>query len=670
MKGKGIFFGVDYYPEHWPRERWETDAKLMKEAGFDAVRIGEFAWENMESSSGCFNFGWLDDVIALLAEYGIKVILGTPTAAPPAWIIDKSPDMLPENKSGCRLGFGGRHHVCHSNAIYREHTRRIVTAMAEHYGKNNTVIGWQIDNELGNSHEELCMCDNCRSGFQKWLEKKYNSIENLNRSWGTVFWSQTYSGFHEIPAPRLTPNGHSPSLLLDWKRFCSDLIIDFEQLQIDILRDKCPGQFITSNFMGFFDKIDYFKLARNLDLASHDQYPGGFWLDTLTETPPSTLAASLDLMIGLKDKPYWIMEQQAGPTGWEIMGKTPRPGQLKLWTAQSVAHGADAVFYFRWRTCVFGTEQYWHGILPHNGIPGRRYDEIKKSISELRPVMESIRGANSRPQTALLFSYDQNWAFKIQPHHPDLDYIKQIIKYHSYFYNKNIPIGFVSNESDFSEYKMIIAPLQFLTTRELTEKIRKYVSEGGNIILTMRSGVKDENNVCMVDSPLPCGFNDLLGIEIPDYDCLRGGAVPIRAGGETIGTAQKWSDIINLKSAEALAFYNGEYYKDAPAITVNSFGKGSAYYIGLEPDDNLMNSIMDRITKELRIEPIAATPDNVEITGRPSPNGIYYFVINHRDEKVNFAPKPEWEAVLGKETLEPYGIAVYFEKSSDTVASL
>ena len=697
MNKDSIYFGLDYYPEHWPRERWDKDAKLMKEAGFDAVRLGEFAWAKLESSPGCFHFGWLDEVISLFGEYGIKAVLGTPSAAPPAWMVENCPEILPVNNTGVRLGFGGRHHTCHSSAVYRDHVSRIVTAIADHYCENGNISGWQIDNELGNSHEGLCLCDNCRRNFQKWLEKKYQTIENLNGCWGTVFWSQAYSGFHEIPAPRLTPNSHNPSLLLDWKRFCSDLIVEFQQLQIDIIRSKCKGQFITGNFMGFFNKTDYFDLSRNLDFVSHDQYPGGFWLEAGTETPPAELAANLDLIRGMKDTPFWVIEQQAGPTGWETIGKTPRPGQLKLWTAQSVARGADAVFFFRWRTSAFGTEQFWHGILPHNGVPGRRYDEIKETISQLRPVMEKIKGIKSKPDVALLFSYDQNWALEIQSHHPDLDYTGQVLKYHAFFYDKNIPVDFIfpepaaspdhllsgqrgyPPESGFPKYRLIVLPLQFLILPGIAGKIKEYVSEGGNAVFTMRSGVKNENNACVDDSPLPCAFGDLLGIEINDYDCLRGGPVKVNAGGKNIGDALKWCDIIELKNAEALAFYGGEYYKDTPAVTENIFGKGRAFYIGFEPDKSSMNFIMEMIIKKIQIDPIIAAPEgaagqghlqvarrvsppgNIEIIFRPSKDCNFYFVLNHSESTVDFSPKPGWKAILGAEAIKPYGLAIYCE---------
>lgn len=378
-----ILFGADYYPEHWDEERLELDARLMHDMGIDVVRMAEFAWSKLEPENGVFRFDWLDNAINILAKYNIRVVLGTPSAAPPAWIVDEIPDVLPVDSDGRVRGFGGRHHVCQSNESYREYVKRIVTEMAHHYRNNPAVTGWQIDNELGNSHNDLCHCKSCRRRFQKWLESKYKTIDRLNREWGTAFWSQSYNNFEQISTPMITPNSHNPSLLLDWKRFHSDLITEFMQFQVDILREICPNHFITHNLMGFFNLVDYFKLSQNLDFVSHDQYPMGYFDNPQPMKEPSVLAADLDLMRSLKKKTFWIMEQQAGPTGWEILGRTPRPGQLALWTAQSIAHGADTVVFFRWRTCAFGTEEYWHGILPHSGNPGRRYYELQKFIKEI-----------------------------------------------------------------------------------------------------------------------------------------------------------------------------------------------------------------------------------------------------------------------------------------------
>ncbi len=659
-----IFFGADYYPEHWPRERWSTDAWLMKEMGLQVVRMGEFSWAKFEPRLGEFCFEWLDDAIRLLSEHGIKTVLGTPTAAPPAWIIEANPEILPVDSHGERKGFGGRHHDCQSSPVYRSHIKRLVTAMAEHYKDNPDVIGWQIDNELGNSHENLCMCDSCRLHFQQWLKRKYLTIESLNNEWGTAFWSQTYGSFEQIPAPRAAPTAHNPSLLLDWRRFCSDLAVDFQQLQIDIIRGLCPHRFITHNLMGFYEKTDYFDLTANLDFASADQYPLGYYFPA--PQPPYEISASLDLTRGLKKKNFWMMELQAGPTGGEIIGKTPRPGQLRLWSAHSIAHGADTIVYFRWRTCLFGTEQYWHGILPHNGIPGRRWEELKGTIEEMTPVLRDIQGIVQKSEIAVLYSYDQNRAIAIQPHHPELSYTGQIQKYYKSFYRRNATLDFISENDSFSGYKLVVAPLQFLMTDELGDKFKSYVENGGSLVLTMRSGVKNSNNVCLADCELPGRLGEIAGIAVTDYDCLKDVNVGLRwLDGDKTGFAQKWSDIVTLKGAQVLAEYTSEYYKGTPAVTKNSFGKGNVFYVATEPDEALMDIIADYLIFSLSIATQGESPEDVELTVRKGRKNDYLFAINHADAVKRIKIPKKWKPLLpgyGQE-LPPYGVEIFICRS-------
>ena len=275
------YFGVDYYPEHWPRERWETDARMMRDMGIGIVRMAEFSWAKMEPSEGDFRFEWLDEAIRVLSRHGIRTVLGTPTAAPPAWIIEKDPDILPVDEQGLRKHFGGRHHDCQSNPAYRAHVRRFVTAMASHFSDSPDVIGWQIDNELGNSHENLCLCEHCARAFRDWLKIRYGGIESLNEAWGTAFWSQQYSSFDQVPAPLVTPTAHNPSLLLNWKRFCSDLVADFLKMQSDILRAHCPNQFVTHNMMASIRRPTISSLRR-------------CWISfRTTSTPPATISTRL-----------------------------------------------------------------------------------------------------------------------------------------------------------------------------------------------------------------------------------------------------------------------------------------------------------------------------------------------------------------------------------------
>ena len=660
----GIHFGVDYYPEHWSEERLETDAKLMKEMGIKLVRMAEFSWSKMEPRKGEFHFEWLKMAVDRLGEMGIVSVLGTPTAAPPAWIFEKNPEIFPMGSDGITRGFGSRHHDCQSNETYRRHIRRFVTAMADYFKDNKYVVVWQIDNEFGNAHGDLCMCDSCREHFQKWLENKYKTIENLNKAWGTYFWSQEYTDFKQVFLPKVTPAAINPSEMLDWQRFHSDLIVDFQKNQVDIIREKCPDKFITHNCMGFSGVVDYYDLGMDLDFVSHDQYPSGFYLKMPHEDMES-LSGALDVMRGIKEKPYWIMEQQAGITGTEIFGRCPAPGQLSLWTTHSVAHGADMIVYFRWRTCTVGAEEYWHGILPHNGVPGRRYHELKNCINTLTPIMEKTEGAMPESKIAIIYSYDQRYAMNIQPHHPELEYINHILKFYKEFYNKNIPVDFISDKSDFSKYKVIIAPFQYLTTAVLAERYEKYVADGGNLVLTMRAGVKDENNHCQSDLPLPGLFSKLLGIEISDYDCLRDTSVKIRWN-DSIVTGNKWSDIIDIKTAESLAEYDSEFYKGSPCVTENKFGKGHAIYVGTEPDDDFMEKLAGYLCEKCGISPLLDTPDGVEVTERTKDGMKYIFIMNHNslDERVEI---PEsWNILTGDNsgTLKPFEYRVY-EKLAD-----
>ncbi|MBY9079111.1 beta-galactosidase [Paenibacillus sp. HN-1] len=697
-------FGVDYYPEHCPPGLWEQDADMMRELGIEVVRMAEFSWAKMEPEPGVYDFGWLDEAIALLGERGIKTVLGTPTAAPPVWMMELHPDLYPVNAEGGRVSFGGRHHDCQSHPAYRKHIEDFVRTMALRYRDNPHVVGWQIDNELGNSHRDLCYCDYCRGRFQHWLEERHGSIEALNEAWGTVFWSQTYTSFSQIPVPMPTPNSHNPSLLLDWKRFCSSLVVQFQKWQADILREVCPGHFLTHNFMGFFDKTDYFELAKDLDFISHDQYPMLFLEERIRRSSPSHLGMALDLMRGTKGKPFWVMEQLAGPTGTEILGSTPRPGQMRLWTYQSVAHGADAIVYFRWDTCLFGSEQYWHGILPHSRIPGRRYEEIRQSIAELAPHMEAFRGGLPEAEAAIVFSYDQEWALQIQPHHPELNYVAHLHRYYKAFFDQSVPVDLISEHDDFSKYKVLIFPLLFVTDSKLCRKLYDYTEAGGHVLLDMRTGVKDRNNAVFPQT-LPGEYAELLGLSIYDYDCLRqfgqgvkwledgGSAVsPVSAasgmeddfdktykeaglsgvagvaghgadlaeaepvgavgtdggeGGEGVEEAELWCDIITAGGAEVLAVYNRDFYAGTPAVTRHAYGRGHAYYAGTELGPRMMGKLVREIMKSAGITGIAAAPDGVEIARRRGRDGSYYFVMNHNRTACSFDIPAGWEPVSG-----------------------
>jgi len=429
-----MYVGVDYYPEHWPRERWETDARLMQEAGLNVVRLAEFAWVMMEPEEGRFTFDWLDDALAVLHARGVSAILCTPTAVMPAWCARKYPETLAMQTNGQRIVWGVRKNNCFTSGAYRLLSERITRAMAEHFQHAPNVIGWQTDNEFGHP---VCYCDTCRAEFQDWLRARYGTLEELNRAWGLHFWGHYVGTWGEIPLP-VANESANPSALLDWQRFYSWLNVRFQRDQVRILREYFPDTFITHNFMGFFSDLNYYDLAEDLDHVSWDNYP--VWG---APRVMSDAAAMGDLMRGLKGKNYWIMEETAGPGGWGSFGRNPWPGEIRLVAYQQLAHGADGQIWFRWRTCTAGREQYWHGLLGHDGKPLRRYQEAARTAGEYHALAPHLEGTTVRAEVAFIYDYESIWALRFQPGFAENNYHAALQRYYDAFFRAGINVDFV-----------------------------------------------------------------------------------------------------------------------------------------------------------------------------------------------------------------------------------
>ena len=515
-----FYFGVDYYPEHWPESRWEVDAQMMQDAGINVVRLAEFAWAKMEPADEVFDFSWLDRAIEVLAHRGIVIVLGTPSAAPPPWLWQKIPDIALVDENGIAREYGSRREYSPTNSAYRAHAVRIARKMGEHYQDHPRVIGWQIDNEFG----DRCYSPGTRREFQRWLQRRYGSLDALNECWGTCFWSHIYTDWAQIPVPVQRVHGqHNPSLHLDYMRFMSDVYVEFQQSQVDALREVCPPeQFITHNFMGFgYPKLNYFDLARGLDLVVWDNYPRGFWIKTpdIAATP---MALGHTTMRGLKKQNFWVMEQQSGQGSWDILPPTPRPGEIALWAYQAIAHGADGIVFFRWRTCRFGTEQFWHGILDHDGHGRRRYAEVKQMGQEIARIGDLIAGSEVRAKTAIVLSYDSRFAFQIQQNNPDFSYERHFADYFAALHGANVPVDIVSTEDDLATYDLVIVPALYITKIEIVNRLEAFVERGGTLIVTARSGVKDHTNI-VVDLALPGLLAQLCGVEVQEYELTPGG---------------------------------------------------------------------------------------------------------------------------------------------------
>jgi beta-galactosidase len=653
MSKSSIYFGADYYPEQWPEERWPEDARLMKEAGFNVIRLAEFAWSKMEPSEGKFDFDWLDRALKILHEQGIVALLGTPTASPPPWLMTKHPDIFRVREDGLRVTYGNRCEYCPNHPTYHDHTRRIVTAMAEHYADHPAVIGWQIDNEMGNR----CYCPVCQLKFQNWLKVRYGTLEKMNAAWGTEFWSHTYTDWAQIPVPLTTGGSPNPGLALDFRRFISDSYVSYQQMQVDILRQKCPQHFITHNFMGLgYDGLNYYDLARTLDIVSWDNYPAGFWLKDKRVTEPETLALGHDSMRGLKQQNFWTMEQQAGPSGWEIVSPSPRPGELRLWAYQSIAHGADGIVFFRWRTARYGTEQYWHGLLDHHGLPGRRYKEIKQMGAELQKIGATIQGSSVKAKVAILQSYDSRFAFQVQPNNPSFHYSEHVTHVYKALFNRNIAVDVISPQADLSDYMLVIVPALHILDEAVAGRLNQYVQAGGTLVVTPRSGVKDVANA-VVNRPLPGLLAEVCGMTVAEYDSLAAGTsqsvkfvIPELAKSDSV-EALAWCDILAPKSAEVIARYTDDYYAQQPAITLNRYGKGQAIYVGTFGNDALYKALFGWLLQKLDLRGALTTPSGVEVTQRWQGDRRLLFVLNHTDTQQTITLPNEYIDLFNEKTL-------------------
>jgi beta-galactosidase len=656
-----FYLGVDYYPEQWPEKRWPEDAGLMAGAGVNVVRLAEFAWSYLEPQPDRFRFDWLDRALDVLQARDIRAILGTPTASPPPWVMAVLPDAYRVLASGQRQTYGNRREYCPTHPGYRERGRILTQAMAEHYARHPAVVGWQIDNELSGH----CYCAICRDGFQTWLQEKYGSLEALNAAWGTAFWSHVYTEWSQIPVPLETGGVPNPGLDLDYRRFMSDVYVRFQQEQVDILRRSCPNQPITHNLMGFhFDGINYFDLAQTLDVVAWDNYRRTAWsLDRDVDPVPAALGH--DTMRGLKGQGFWVMEQQSGSGGWQEVGVNPRPGEMRLWTYQAIAHGADAIVYFRWRTARFGAEQYWHGVLDHHGQPRRRYHELQAIGAELKHVGEQLQGAESRPQVAMLLSYNSRFAFQGQPNHQGFKYSELFASYYAALHRRNVGVDVVPPTADLRRYRLVLAPALHVLDQEAADNLRRYVEQGGTLLTTARSGVKDEANAA-VDRPLPALLAGVCGVEVEEYDALPADVKvaveldwPGLPPGADAAHARLWCDVLAPTTAETVARYRanadgpGPYYAARAAITRNRFGRGQAVYVGTLGDKDLIDRVVGWSVDLASVRPALSAPEGVEVVERWTDGHRLLFLLNHADQTRDVVlPRGLTDLLTGQKTGE------------------
>lgn len=675
INGKSIDLGVCYYPEHWDKSLWAEDLDRMLAAGLKTVRIAEFAWNLIEPEEGEFTYEFFDEFLALAQEKGMQVIFCTPTATPPAWLTDRYPEVLNADMEGNLIHHGSRRHYNYNSPIYQEFCRRIVEKSASHYGQHPVIVGWQLDNEFNCENSEFYSESDNRA-FRAFLQEKYGTLNALNEAWGTVFWNQTYTDWKQIYVPRKTNTGSvNPHLQLDYYRFISDSVCRFAKQQAEIIRKYCKEtDFITTN--GIFGNIDYQRMCReSLDVLMYDSYPNfAYCLDDYQEN---------DLMKDRKwsrnlaevravSPNFGIMEQQSGANGWNtrMEAPTPRPGQLTLWTFQSIAHGADFISYFRWRTCNFGTEMYWHGILDYSGRENRRLREVTEVSHKVKAIQEAA-GAVYSAKVGILKDYDNVWDCQTDRWHERVDRVSQKSLFTA-LQRAHVPFDYVYLDGNMEpeglkKYDVLFYPHASILTKERMELLERHVAEGGRLVMGCRTGYKEKNGKCVTDC-LPGLAAGLTGTDIPEYSLAApdDGKVMAEWDGQRMEAAV-FNDLLAPAGAyaEVLATYADSYYAGTPALIRNRFGKGEAYYFG----GAFALDTAELFVQKLGIgEPYAGVmevPAGCELAVREKEGIQYLFVLNYGKEPAEVILKAELRELLSGETchgvqvLEPYGVRIY-----------
>jgi len=624
-----IAFGGDYNPEQWDRAVWADDVALMREAGVNLVSVGIFSWALLEVEEGTFEFGWLDEVLDLLHEAGIRVDLANASASPPPWFSHKYPESLPVTRSGVRLGYGSRQAFCPSSPDYRRAAARLTRAIVERYADHPAVVMWHVHNEYG-CHNLPCYCEVSGRAFQLWLEKKYRTVEALNRAWGTAFWSQHYTRFEQITPPRQSGASVNTCQVLDFARFSSDELLDCFRAEAEILRAGSSHP-VTTNFMGFsmgLDKpIDYWTWSAEMDIISNDHYligadPRGY----------QELAMTADFIRGLAGgAPWMLMEHSTSAVNWQPRNRAKAPGEMLRNTMQHVARGADAALFFQWRASEAGTEKFHSAMVPHGGASTARWREVVELGRSLQAISEVVGSRVSGVSAAIIHDTDARWGNELSDHPSvDVDVIAETRRWYAGLWELGVVADIRRSVDDLSGYALIIVPSQYLITREGADNIRRYVENGGTVIVSYFSGIVDQDDH-LHPGAYPGAFTGLLGVTIEEF-------FPLMQHEEVeltrFGPGLVFSEHGQVRGAEALASYASGPTSGSPAVTRNVVGAGAAYYVGTALQQSGMREFLELVATEHAIPTNPVASADVEIVERRAGERSWQFVINHGESPI------------------------------------
>ena len=667
FKTNKLLHGGDYNPEQWldRPDILEKDLDMLEEAGCNVVSLGIFSWSTLEPEEGVFNFEWLENIINKLYERGISVILATPSASRPKWLADKYPEVLRVDGERKRALYGFRHNHCYTSPVYREKTAIINRKLAERFGNHPAVIMWHISNEFGGE----CHCPLCQEAFRNWLKEKYGTIENLNDKWCTTFWSHTYNSFEQIESPSPIGETQLHALNLDWKRFVTHQTADFIHHEIQALRDGGSELPATTNLMYYFDGLNYFELAKEIDVVSWDTYPTWHKQDVIETAYENGMCH--DLMRSLKKKPFFQMESCPTSTNWQSVSKLKKPGVLFAQSMQAIAHGGEGALYFQVRQSRGASEKFHGAIIDHyGGNDTRVFREVSKVGKTLKEI-SVLAGSEVKSQAALLYDWDSQWAMEDSqgPRNKGLHYREAQLKYYKGFRKLGLNVDLVDMTCDLSGYKIFAAPMCYMFRDGFEEKVRKFVEDGGIFIATYWSGIVDDTDKCFLGG-VPHGLMDVLGIRSTEidglYDWEENSLVPVEGNAlrmEKTYSCKYLCDLVEIRGAKTVMTYGSDCYAGYPALTVNTYGKGKAWYVAADAEQGFQEDFLKKIVKESGIscgikEDI---PEGLEVTSRETEKERFYIYQNWRKEEVSLPlPEGEAEALYGEsmEKLSPYGIAV------------
>ena len=643
--------GVCYYPEHWPESLWREDAERMREAGLSYVRVGEFAWSRIEPVDGIYEFDWLRRAIDTLHGAGLKVVLGTPTAAPPKWLVDKMPDMLARDSQDRPRQFGSRRHYCFSYEPYLRECERIVTALTQAFGDHPGVVAWQTDNEFGCHDTVESYSPAARDAFRDWCAKKYGDVGALNRAWGNAFWSMEFVSFKEIELPNLTVTEANPAHLLAFQRFSSDQVVAFNRRQVEIIRRNSPGRDILHNFMGFFTAFDHYALGRDLDAVAWDSYPLGFLERSARDDAfkhryarvgdPDFQAFHHDLCRACGNGRWWVMEQQPGAVNWAPWNPLPANGAVRMWTFEAFAAGAEVVSYFRWRQAPFAQEQMHEGLLLPNSEPNEALHVAAQVAREAETI--GAKAEARRADVALIFDYESAFAWKIEPQGCDFSYFDIVLDFYAGLRRLGLNIDIAPPTPEAVENrKLIVAPALFASNDALAAALS---GRNAVILIGPRSGSKTAD--FQIPGNLPPGaFRPLVDISARRVESLRPSlSIPVDAAPDAC--FRHWREIIAAGDAAEVVFR----CSDGEAALTRC---GSAYYLAGLPDATLRDAILHRLATEAGLE-IVNLPEDIRIRD----NGPMRYVFNYGPIDADITDiVGEAPLLLGARRLAPCGVAI------------